>query len=82
MRRVRLIRRPSGRSRRPFLAGENPGRERERRLLAELEFYRHRCDESWLEELLEAEGLAGKRLTPSRARRLLLAASRKRWESR
>ncbi|WP_456427898.1 hypothetical protein [Nitratifractor sp.] len=81
MRRVRLIRRPSGRSRRPLFAEEDPRGEKKRRLSAELEFYRHRCDENWLNELLEAEGLAGKRLTPSRARRLLLAASRKRWES-
>jgi len=39
--------------------------------------YKHRCDDTWYAELLEELSLEGKRLNPSRARRLLLAALRK-----
>ena len=80
MRRVRLIRKPGG-SARPFGSME-PGREERKRLRLEeeSEYYRHRCSDSWLEELLQETGLAGKRLDPVRARRLLLAATRKRLE--
>ncbi len=80
MRRVRLIRKP-GLSARPFGAREPAREERKRlRLEEESEFYRHRCPDSWLEELLRESGLVGKRLDPVRARKLLLAAVRKRLE--
>jgi hypothetical protein len=36
--------------------------------------FRHRCDDAWFASLLEELSLEGKRLTPSRARRVLLAA--------
>ena len=39
--------------------------------------YKHRCDDAWYAELLEELSLEGKRLNPSRARRLLVAALRK-----
>jgi len=36
--------------------------------------FRHRCDDAWFASLLQELSLEGKRLTPQRARRLLLAA--------
>ena len=39
--------------------------------------YKHRCDDAWYAELLEELSLEGKRLSPGRARRLLIAALRK-----
>ena len=80
MRRVRLIRNP-GRDSRPFGSTEpNPEKRTRLRLEEESEFYRHRCEEAWLVDLLRESGLKGKRLNPSRARKLLLAAVRKRLE--
>jgi len=36
--------------------------------------YKHRLDDTWFQALLEELSLKGKRLTPSRARRLIVAA--------
>jgi hypothetical protein len=36
--------------------------------------FRHRCDDAWYEALIAAQGLEGKRITPTRVRRLLVEA--------
>ncbi|WP_456431734.1 hypothetical protein [Nitratifractor sp.] len=43
----------------------------------ELNFFRHRCEDAWLAKLLEEIGLSGKRLKPSRARKLIFEALRR-----
>ena len=80
MRRVKLIRKPDAREESPFVPRSSEAQKRRAKLEGELEFYRHRCDEEWFEALLEETGLAGKRLNPSRVRKILLQAVRKRME--
>ncbi len=41
---------------------------------AETLYFRHRCDDAWYEELIEAQGLRGKKITPVRLRRLIVEA--------
>jgi len=81
MRRVKLLRNPRQEEAFPFAAEAAAPEKQRAKLERELEFYRHHCGEAWFEELLEETGLRGKRLSASRARRLLLQAVRKRLES-
>jgi len=76
MRRVKLIKRPL-QSAQQVGAEIWRGSKRRQWLL----FYKHRCDDRWYEELLDDLSLKGKRLDPSRARRLLIAALMKGEES-
>jgi hypothetical protein len=70
MRKVRVIAHPEERAR-PVGAEiwNSPGEESSLLLR-----FRHRCDDDWFASLLQELSLEGKRLTPQRARRLLLAA--------
>ena len=81
MRRVKLLRNPRQEEAFPFAAEATAPESARAKLERELAFYRHHCGEGWFEELLEETGLGGKRLNPSRARKLLLQAVRKRLES-
>jgi hypothetical protein len=76
MRRVKLLRRPAAPARplslRDLAAeGEEKGRE-------EMLYFRHRCGDEWFAELIEEQGLSGKKITPSRLRKLIVKALEKR----
>ena len=73
MRKVRVIASPS-RIRRVGPEEWGVGVSEEHSLILR---YKHRCDDAWYAELLEELSLEGKRLSPGRARRLLLAALQK-----
>jgi hypothetical protein len=47
----------------------------------ELEFFRHRCDDSWFESLLVELNLEKRKITPSRMRKIIAGAIRKRMET-
>jgi hypothetical protein len=76
MKRVKLLRCPAAPARplslRDLAAeGKEDGRE-------ELLYFRHRCDDEWFAELIEAQGLTGKKITSSRLRKLIVRALEKR----
>jgi len=73
MRRVKLLHRPQKRGR-PLSLGEWMQENGEGSRAAEMLYFRHRCDDDWYEELIAAKGLRGKKITPSRLRRLIVEA--------
>ncbi|WP_457606934.1 hypothetical protein [Nitratifractor sp.] len=79
MRRVRILREPCA-GERPYRVPPLAEEGSTERLRTALAFFRHECEDRCMEELLETTGLAGKRLTPARARRLILEAIRKERE--
>jgi hypothetical protein len=80
MRRVKLLRHP-GRSGTPLgLADLGAGRNRELPEQEAMLYFRHRCSEEWYESVIESCGLKGKKITPSRLRKLIVMALQKRRE--
>jgi hypothetical protein len=70
MKRAKVIPNPGERGEPVGLEAWGASRRGSRSLL----FYKHRCDDAWYEALLEELSLKGKRLSPARARRLVVAA--------
>ncbi|ADV45567.1 hypothetical protein [Nitratifractor salsuginis] len=70
MRKAKVISRPGERGEPVGLEAWGVSGRGSRSLL----FYKHRCDDAWYEALLEELSLKGKRLSPARARQLVVAA--------
>jgi len=82
MRKVRLIPSHALPERRAYRPESLEESSRQAKRMARIRFFRHECSDRWFEELLEATALSGRRLTPSRARRLIVAALREAREDR
>jgi len=73
MRKVRRLPRPD-RAGRPVAPEELAGAGKPSAEWEMMLRFRHRLDDAWFEELIKGQELKGKKITPSRLRRLLIAA--------
>jgi len=79
VRRVKLIKSPKYEAK-AFVPPKEDIDNSIRKLQKELEFYRHKCSDEWLEELIKELKVENKKITPNRVRQILVGATRKRLE--